>query len=65
MGRNCLPKYVIEGKIEGKTEEEEDVSSYWITLKKERYWKLKDEALWRTPFVRGYGRGVVVRQTAK
>jgi hypothetical protein len=24
---------VIEGKIEGRVEEEEDVSSYWLTLR--------------------------------
>jgi hypothetical protein len=38
LRRNCLLKHVIEGKIEGKMEvlkdEEEDVSSYWMTLRK-------------------------------
>jgi len=38
LRRNCLPKHIIEGKIEGKTEmtedEAEDVSSYWMTLRK-------------------------------
>jgi hypothetical protein len=35
--RNCLLKHVIEVKIKGRievTDEEEDVSSYWITLKR-------------------------------
>jgi hypothetical protein len=35
---NCLLKHVIEGKIEGRIQvmgkEEENVSSYWITLRK-------------------------------
>jgi hypothetical protein len=37
LHRNCLLKHVIEVKIEGKievkTDEEEDISSYWITLR--------------------------------
>jgi hypothetical protein len=34
--RHCLLKQVIEGKKEGKERkyEEEDVSSYWMTLRK-------------------------------
>ena len=40
-------------------DEEEDVSGYWMTLEKRRYWKLKEEALdrtvWRTRFRRGCG----------
>ena len=36
--RNCLLKYVIEEKIEGKKEvigrRGKDVNSYWITLRK-------------------------------
>jgi hypothetical protein len=33
--RNCLLKYVIEGQIEGRIEvTEEDVSSYWMILRK-------------------------------
>jgi hypothetical protein len=33
--RNCILKYVIEGKRgKGAEEEEEDVSSYWMTLRK-------------------------------
>jgi uncharacterized protein YnzC (UPF0291/DUF896 family) len=38
LRRNRLLKHVIQGKlegrIEGKKDEEEDVSSYWITLRK-------------------------------
>jgi hypothetical protein len=36
--RNCLLKHFIEGEIHGKIEvmenEEEDVSIYWMTLRK-------------------------------
>jgi hypothetical protein len=36
--RNCLLKHVLKGKVEGKIEwredEEEDVSSYWVALRK-------------------------------
>jgi hypothetical protein len=32
--RNCLLKHVIEGKVEGKVRQEEDVSSYRIALRK-------------------------------
>jgi hypothetical protein len=39
--RNCLLKHVIEGKLEGSIEmredEGEDVSSYWMTLRKRKY----------------------------
>jgi hypothetical protein len=28
--RNCLLKHVIEGKLKGREDEEEDVSRYWI-----------------------------------
>jgi hypothetical protein len=38
LRRNCLLKHVIEGKIEGGIKvtgnEEEDVSSYWMTVRK-------------------------------
>jgi hypothetical protein len=37
LRRSCLLKHVIEGKMEGrsdKKEEEKDVSSYWMTLRK-------------------------------
>jgi hypothetical protein len=34
LRRNCLLQRVIEGKIQGKNDEEEDVGSYWMTLRK-------------------------------
>jgi hypothetical protein len=38
LRRNCLLKHAIEGKLEGRIEmvgdEEEGVSSYWMTLRK-------------------------------
>jgi hypothetical protein len=35
LRRNCLLKHVIEGNIEGRREdEEEEVSSYWMTVRK-------------------------------
>jgi hypothetical protein len=34
LRRNCLLKHVIVGKIEGGVKKEEDVSSYWMTLRK-------------------------------
>jgi len=41
LGRNCLIKYIIERKIEGRIEaredKEEDVSSYWLTIMKRVY----------------------------
>jgi len=38
LGRNCLLKQVVEGKIKGemevtRREEEEDVRSYWMSLR--------------------------------
>jgi hypothetical protein len=40
LRRNCLLKHLIQGKIDGRIEvtkdEEEDVSSYWMTLNSER-----------------------------
>ena len=36
LGRNCLLKQVIEGKIKGEmevTRREEDVGNYWMTLR--------------------------------
>jgi hypothetical protein len=29
--RNCLPKHIIEEKIEVKKRKEEDIRSYWMT----------------------------------
>ena len=46
MRRNCLLRHVVEGKIEGRIEvtgrDEEDVSSYRMTLKERGYWKFKE-----------------------
>jgi hypothetical protein len=33
LRRNCLLKQFIEGKIQRKEDEEEDVGSYWMTLR--------------------------------
>jgi hypothetical protein len=52
LRRNCLLKQIIEGNIGGgmnwQGEEEEDVSCYWMTLRKPGCFKLKEEALDRT-----------------
>jgi hypothetical protein len=32
--RNCILKYANESKTEGRKNEEEDVSRYWMTLRK-------------------------------
>jgi hypothetical protein len=70
--RNCLLKHVIEGKLEGRIEmtgrRGRRRKQLLDNLKeKKRYWKLKEEALertlWRTGFGRGYG--PVVRQTTE
>jgi hypothetical protein len=41
LPRNCPLKHVIEGKLKGRIEmtedEGEDVSSYWMTLRKREY----------------------------
>jgi hypothetical protein len=34
LRRNCLLKHVVGGRIEVREDEEEDVSSYWMTLMK-------------------------------
>ena len=72
LRRNCLLKYVIEGKIEGRIEvtgirgrrHKQLLDDFKETRE---YCKLKEEALdrtlWRTCFGRCYG--PVVRQTAK
>ena len=36
MRKNCLLKHVIQRMIEGRIDEEEDVSSYCITLRKRK-----------------------------
>jgi hypothetical protein len=56
----------LKEKYNGREGEEDDISSYCMTLMK-IYWKLKEEALdrtlWRTRFGRGYG--PVGKQTAE
>jgi hypothetical protein len=34
MLSNCLLKHVVEGKKVGKGDEERDVNTYWMTLRK-------------------------------
>ena len=71
LRRNCLPKQIIEGYIEGEIE----VTGRRVERRKQLlkdirettgYWKLKEEALYRTLWRTGFGRdyGLVVRQTA-
>jgi hypothetical protein len=69
LRRNCLLKYVTEGKIEGRIEVTRRrgtrLDNLPDDLKKVRvYWKLQerglDRTLWRTRFGGGYG--PVVRQ---
>jgi hypothetical protein len=61
LRRNCLPKSVIEGKLEGRAEITGRRGRMRKQLlddlkEKRRYWKLKEEALdrtlWRTRFGR-------------
>ena len=68
--RNCLLKYIIEGKINGGIyvtgRQGRRRTQLLGDLKEMRgYWKLKEKALdctvWRTRFGRGYG--PVVRQS--
>jgi hypothetical protein len=70
LRRNCLLKHVIEGKLEGTTEmtgrRRRRRKQLLEDLKERRkYWKLKEEALDRTPWRIRFGRGYgpVVRQT--
>jgi hypothetical protein len=69
--RNCFLKHVIEGKLEGRIEmrddEEEDVSVYWMIQETRRYWNLKQEILDRTLWITRFGGvcGSVVRQTTE
>jgi hypothetical protein len=64
LHRKCLPKHVIEGKINGKVEgmgrRGRRRTKVLNHLNERRtYWKLKEEALdrdlWKTRFGRGYG----------
>jgi hypothetical protein len=44
LRRNCLLKHVIDERQKGRDNEEEGVSSYWMTLRKREYtgsWKRK------------------------
>jgi hypothetical protein len=34
LRRNCLLKHIIEGEIEDREDQEEDVSNYWMPLRK-------------------------------
>ena len=72
LRRTCLLKPIIEGKIEGGIEvtgrRRRRRKHLLDELKETRgYWKLKEEALDRTRWRIGFGRGCgpVVRQTAK
>jgi len=63
---NCLLKRVIEGKIEVTGRRARRSKQLLEDLKETRgYWKLKEEALDRTMWRNGFGRGcgTVVRQT--
>jgi len=64
LRRNCLIKHVTEGQIEGREDKKEDVSSYWITLRKRKYRKLKEEEIVRSLRKTRFGGGYtsVVRQ---
>jgi hypothetical protein len=42
---------MTEGNNKESVDEEEEGSSYWMTLRKTRYWNLKKEALDRTELV--------------
>jgi hypothetical protein len=72
LRRKCLLTHVIDGKIEGRIE----VTGRRVRRRKQlpddlngkrRYWKLKQEALYLTPWITRFGRGYgpIVRQTAE
>jgi hypothetical protein len=66
LRRNCLLKQVVEGKIEGKRRPGRRCKQPLDDLKEtRRYQKLKEEALDRTLWRNGFGRGngPGVRQT--
>jgi hypothetical protein len=66
LRRNCLLKHVIEGRLEGKRKQGRRRKKLLDDLKEKRgYWKLKEEALDRTLWGTGVGRGYgpVVKQT--
>jgi hypothetical protein len=62
-----LQERCIEERIEVTRRLKEDVNSYWMTLKKSKYWKLKEEALdgtlWRTSYKRIHG--PIIKQTTE
>jgi hypothetical protein len=62
LRRNCLLKHVIEGKLEGRIEmtvrRVRRRKQLLDDLKEKReYWKLKEEALDRSQWRSGFGRG--------
>jgi hypothetical protein len=70
LHRNCLLKHVVEGKVEGmikvtgrRGRRRNQVLGDF--MEKRGYWKLTEEALDRTVWRTGFGRGYrpVVRQT--
>jgi hypothetical protein len=69
LRRNCLLQQVVEGKIKGGKEVTGRIRRKLLDDHKERtgYSHLKEEALYRTKWRAGFGRGFgpVVRQTAK
>jgi hypothetical protein len=72
LRRNCVLKHVIEGKLEGRIAVMGRRGRRRKQLlddlrEKRRYWKLKEEALDRTLWRTGFGRGYrpVVRQTTE
>jgi hypothetical protein len=72
LRRNCLLKHVIVGKLEGRIEMTGRRGRRRKQLlddlkEKRRYWKLKEEALYRTLWTTRFGRGYgpVVRQTTE
>jgi hypothetical protein len=65
LRRNCHLKHATEGKM-GLGEEEEDVSSFWLTLREDEILELKEKAIertiWRTRFGRAYGSVVTLQK---
>jgi hypothetical protein len=67
LRRICFLKHITEGKIEGMGRRERRRKQLQYEVKERReYWKLKEEALDRTVWRTGFGRGCgpVARQTA-
>jgi hypothetical protein len=62
LRRNCLLKQVIEGKVRGRMEVTGRLGRRRMQIlgdvkEKKGYWKLKEEALDRTVWRTGFGRG--------